>query len=116
MHKTISGIAFALIALVGFLAPTDQVISITNSPTALQALLAGELDIIVTSVTTLVSSRLAGADVVMILGMVPTFVDHIITLPSITSAEQLKGQTGGVNRLGSTTDLGLRLAFGRVCG
>src|SRR3989338_10005783 len=122
MYKTISGIAFALIALVGFLAPTDQafgqervriawagaspanspiwvvqergflkkqgldaeVISITNSPTALQALLAGELDIIVTSVTTLVSSRLAGADIVMILGMVPTFVDHIITLPSIT--------------------------------
>ena len=57
-----------------------EIISITASPTALQALLAGELDVIVTSVTTLVSSRLAGADTVMILGMVPTFVDHIITL------------------------------------
>ncbi len=91
-----------------------EVISITNSPTALQALLAGELDVIVTSVTTLVSARLAGADIVMILGMVPTFVDHIITLPSITRLEQLKGKTGGVNRLGSTSDLGLRLALRRV--
>ncbi|MBI2358204.1 MAG: ABC transporter substrate-binding protein [Deltaproteobacteria bacterium] len=91
-----------------------EVISITNSPTALQALLAGELDIIVTSVTTLVSSRLAGADIVMILGMVPTFVDHIITLSSITGVEQLKGKTGGVNRLGSTSDLGLRLALRRL--
>lgn len=91
-----------------------EVISITNSPTALQALLAGELDVIVTSVTTLVSSRLAGADIVMILGMVPTFVDHIITLPSITGVEQLKGKTGGVNRLGSTSDLGLRLALRRL--
>src|SRR3972149_6006192 len=91
-----------------------EVISITNSPTALQALLAGELDVIVTSVTTLVSARLAGADIVMILGMVPTFVDHIITLPSITRLEQLKGKTGGVNRLGSTSDLGLRLALRKL--
>lgn len=88
-----------------------EIISITASPTALQALLAGELDVIVTSVTTLVSSRLAGADTVMILGMVPTFVDHIITLPNITNIEQLKGKVGGVNRLGSTSDLGLRLAL-----
>ncbi len=88
-----------------------EIISISNSPTALQAMLAGEVDVIVTSVTTLVSARLAGADVVMILGMVPTFVDHIITQPSITTFEQLKGKIGGVNRLGSTSDLGLRLAL-----
>lgn len=91
-----------------------EVIRITNSPTAVQALLAGELDVIVTSVTTLASSRIAGADVVMILGMVPTFVDHIISLQSITRPEQLKGKIGGVNRLGSTSDLGLRLALRRV--
>ncbi|HXG52246.1 MAG TPA: ABC transporter substrate-binding protein [candidate division Zixibacteria bacterium] len=91
-----------------------EVIRITNSPTAVQALLAGELDVIVTSVTTLVSSRLAGADIVMILGMVPTFVDHIISIPSIERVEQLKGRTGGVNRLGSTSDLGLRLALRRL--
>jgi NitT/TauT family transport system substrate-binding protein len=93
---------------------TGEVIRITNSPTAVQALLAGELDVIVTSVTTLASSRLAGADVVAILGVVPTFVDHIISLQSITRPEQLKGKIGGVNRLGSTSDLGLRLALRRV--
>lgn len=91
-----------------------EVIRITNSPTAVQALLAGELDVIVTSVTTLVSARIAGADVIGILGMVPTFVDHIITLHSISRPEQLKGKTGGVNRLGSTSDLGLRLALRRL--
>ncbi len=93
---------------------TPEVIRISASPIALQAMLAGEVDVIVTSVTTLVSSRLAGADIVMILGMVPTFVDHIITLQSITALEQLKGKMGGVNRLGSTSDLGLRLALRRV--
>jgi len=90
-----------------------QVIALTASPIAIQAMLAGELDVIVTSVTTLVSARLAGADIVMILGMVPTFVDHIITQPSVTSFDQLRGKLGGVNRLGSTSDLGLRLALRR---
>lgn len=91
-----------------------EVIRINASPTALQAMLAGEVDVIVTSVTTLVSSRLAGADIVMVLGMVPTFVDHIISLPSIAGVEQLKGKMGGVNRLGSTSDLGLRLALRKL--
>ena len=39
-----------------------EVISISASPIALQALLAGEVDVIVTSVTTLALSRLAGAE------------------------------------------------------
>ena len=90
-----------------------QVIALTASPIAIQAMLAGELDVIVTSVTTLVSARLAGADIVMVLGMVPTFVDHIVTQQNITSFDQLKGKLGGVNRLGSTSDLGLRLALRR---
>jgi ABC-type nitrate/sulfonate/bicarbonate transport system substrate-binding protein len=92
----------------------SEVISITASPIALQAMLAGEVDVVVTSVTTLVNSRLAGADIVMIFGMVPTFVDHIISLSNINRIEQLKGKTGGVNRLGSTSDLGLRLALRRL--
>ncbi|HEX9146173.1 MAG TPA: ABC transporter substrate-binding protein [Candidatus Binatia bacterium] len=91
-----------------------EIISISNSPTALQALLAGELDVIVTSVTTLVNSRLSGADVVMILGMVPTFPDYIVALPSVTSVEQLKGKIGAVNRLGTTSDLGLRIALRKM--
>ena len=53
-----------------------EIISISASPIVLQTLLAGEIDVSAISVTTLVSSRLAGADTVMILGMVRTFVDH----------------------------------------
>src|SRR4029077_5869314 len=68
-----------------------EIISISASPTVLQALLVGEIDVTATSVSTLVPSRLAGADTVMILGIVRTFVDHIITTQSITSVEQLKG-------------------------
>jgi ABC-type nitrate/sulfonate/bicarbonate transport system substrate-binding protein len=91
-----------------------EIISISNSPTVLQALLAGEIDAASISVTTLTSSRLAGADTVMILGVVPTFVDHIVSISSITKVEQLKGKTGAVNRLGTTSDMGLRLALRRL--
>jgi len=93
---------------------TPEIISINASPTVLQALLANEIDAASISVTTLTSSRLAGADTVMILGIVPTFVDHIVSLSNITAVEQLKGKTAGVNRLGSTSDLGLRLALKKL--
>jgi NitT/TauT family transport system substrate-binding protein len=91
-----------------------EIIAIGASPTVLQALLANEIDAASISVTTLTSSRLQGADTVMIVGVVPTFVDHIISVSSITKVEQLKGKVGGVNRLGSTSDLGLRLALRKL--
>jgi NitT/TauT family transport system substrate-binding protein len=91
-----------------------EIIAISASPTVLQALLANEIEAASISVTTLTSSRLAGADTVMIVGVVPTFVDHIVSLSNITSVEQLKGKTAGVNRLGSTSDLGLRLALRKL--
>src|SRR4026209_2406784 len=91
-----------------------EIIAINASPTVLQALLANEIEAASISVTTLTSSRLAGADTVMILGVVPTFVDHIVSLSNITAVEQLKGKTAGVNRLGSTSDLGLRLALRKL--
>ena len=91
-----------------------EIIAISASPIVLQTLLAGEIDVSAISVTTLVSSRLAGADTVMIFGVVPTFVDHIVSLSNITAVEQLRGKSGGVNRLGSTSDLGLRLALKKL--
>src|ERR1700745_3046368 len=91
-----------------------EIIGINASPIVMQALLAGDLDVIVTSVTTLVTTRLAGADTIMVQTLVPTFVDHIVSLQSITEVSQLKGKTGGVNRVGSTSDLGLRLAVRRL--
>jgi NitT/TauT family transport system substrate-binding protein len=91
-----------------------EIVSISASPTVLQALLANEIDAASISVTTLASSRLSGADTVMFVGVVPTFVDHIVSLASVTKIEQLKGKIGGVNRLGSTSDLGLRLALKKL--
>jgi len=91
-----------------------EFISVNASPMALQAMIAGEVDVIVTSVTTLVNSRLTGADVVMILSIVPTFPAHIVTPKTVTDIKQLKGKTGGVGRAGTTTEIGMRLGLGRL--
>jgi ABC-type nitrate/sulfonate/bicarbonate transport system substrate-binding protein len=91
-----------------------EFISVNASPMALQAMLAGELDVIVTAVTTLVNSRLTGADVVMIASIVPTFPAHIVTAKDIAAVKQLKGKTGGVGRAGTTTEIGMRLGLSRL--
>src|SRR5918992_5190098 len=83
-------------------------------PPAMQALVAGDLDIVVTSAPNVVNPRLGGADTVMLLSIIPTFIDHIISAPSITSPEQLRGKIGSVNRFGSISDMGLRLSLPRL--
>jgi len=88
-----------------------EVIAISASTIVIQALLTGEVDFIIAPSATLVTSRLAGADTVMVSTNLPLFIDHIVSLGDITSVEQLKGKIGGVNRLGTTSDMTLRLAL-----
>ncbi len=96
------------------MASTLEVISISASTIVIQALLTGEVDFIVAPSATLVTSKLAGADTVMVSTNLPLFIDHIVSLGSITTIEQLKGKFGGVNRLGTTSDMTLRLALRRL--
>lgn len=91
-----------------------EVIFFSNGPTALQALAAGELDIVLTSAPNVVNPRLAGMDTVMILSLIPTFTDHIVAVAAIPGTEQLKGKIGGVNRQGSISEMGLRLVLRRL--
>ena len=83
-------------------------------PPAMQALVAGDLDIVVTSAPNVVNPRLGGADLVMVLSIIPTFIDHIISAANITTVEQLRGKTGSVNRAGSISDMGMKLSLKRL--
>src|SRR5687767_11012459 len=47
-------------------------------PPAMQALVAGDLDIVVTSAPNVVNPRLGGADTVMIRSIILTVIDHIV--------------------------------------
>jgi ABC-type nitrate/sulfonate/bicarbonate transport system substrate-binding protein len=90
---------------------TAEIVQIASSPVAIQAMLSGEVEAIVTSAATLVTSRLAGADVTMIMSTTPTFPSVLMAAKSITDVNQLRGKAGGVNRFGSNTDFGLRLVL-----
>ena len=92
---------------------TTEVIAISASTITIQALLTGEVDFIIAPSATLVSSRLAGADAIMVSTNLPWFIDHIVSIADIATMEQLKGKIGGVNRLGTTSDMTLRLALRR---
>jgi NitT/TauT family transport system substrate-binding protein len=101
----------------GFLAKQGLIVEpifFGAGPPAMQALVAGDLDIVVTSAPNVVNPRLGGADTVMVMSIIPTFIDHIISAPSITSPEQLKGKIGSVNRLGSISDMGLKLSLKKL--
>jgi NitT/TauT family transport system substrate-binding protein len=90
-----------------------EIIQINASLAALQAMVAGDVDINVTGVTNLVSARLAGIDVVMLMAVMPTFPNQLVALKSINSVQELKGKSGGINRFGASTDLGIRLVLRR---
>jgi ABC-type nitrate/sulfonate/bicarbonate transport system substrate-binding protein len=91
-----------------------EVIAVNSGVTALQALLAKEIELAVISVPSLVASRLSGADTTMIATVVPYFMDQIVVVPGITRPEQLKGKTGGVNRQNTSSDMALRHGLRRI--
>ena len=91
-----------------------NLIFIPGGPTAAASMLAGEVQAAAMAGPAVVTSNLAGTDLVMIAGMVNTFAFQIITVKSITSPQQLKGKRVGVNRFGTAPDIAARFALQRM--
>jgi len=79
-----------------------------------QALLAGEVPFVVADGSSAVTSRLAGADTVIILGLVNTFPYTLISAPEIKDVAQLRGKKVAISRFGSATDVATRVALRKV--
>src|SRR5688572_25367802 len=79
-----------------------------------QALLAGEVPFVVADGSSAVTSRLAGADTVIILGLVNTFPYTLISVPEIKDVAQLRGKKVAISRFGSATDVATRVALRKV--
>jgi len=91
-----------------------NLIFIPGGPTAAASMLAGEVQAVAMAGPAVVSSNLAGTDLVMIAGIVNTFAFQIITVKDITTAQQLKGKRVGVNRFGTAPDIAARFALRRM--
>jgi NitT/TauT family transport system substrate-binding protein len=88
-----------------------NLIFIPGGPTAAAAMVAGEVQAVAMAGPAVVSSNLAGSDLVMIAGIVNTFAFQLVTVKDIRSPGQLKGKRLGVNRFGAAPDVAARYAL-----
>ena len=91
-----------------------QVLLIESGTTSIQALVAGETQIAQLSGGVILSSGLAGADVVSIAGLENRLAFSLIAQKEIKTPEQLKGKRLAISRFGSASDLGARLILQRL--
>jgi ABC-type nitrate/sulfonate/bicarbonate transport system substrate-binding protein len=85
-----------------------EIISVGTGPLAVQAMLAGELDVAYNTAPSLVTANLGGADVVMLAGGVNTMIFSLVAGPDVTRIEDLRGKRLGITRLGTSSDFNAR--------
>jgi ABC-type nitrate/sulfonate/bicarbonate transport system substrate-binding protein len=78
---------------------------------AIQAALAGGVQIVVTAGPEIINARVAGSDMIMIAGYMNTLPYSIVADKKITKFEQLKGTKAAISKFGSTSDLAVRYAL-----
>jgi NitT/TauT family transport system substrate-binding protein len=80
----------------------------------IQAMIGGDLAMVLADGSATVAANLAGADVIIVASLLNTFPYSLISLPEIKTVEQLKGGKVAVSRFGSATDLSVRMALAKV--
>src|SRR4029077_20727888 len=84
-----------------------RLVQITAGTTSINALIAGDVDMVVTTSSAAIAAAVRGAPVVIIAtGGAPPY--KLVAHPSVTSALQLKGKVVGSSQLGSGADFALR--------
>ena len=81
-----------------------ELLYIGSSTRAVQALLAGDIDIVYSAAGAVVDANLAGADLVMVGCQYDTGQSSFFTTPPIASVGDLKGKAVGVSRFGAFSD------------
>jgi NitT/TauT family transport system substrate-binding protein len=79
-----------------------------------QAMMGGDVSMVLADGSAAVTSNLAGADIVIIASFLNTFPYSLISLPEIKKVDQLVGGKVAISRFGSATDLSVRMALAKV--
>ncbi len=87
---------------------TVEFAHILSTSRAMQAVVAGDIDVTTVDPVTLVQSSIAGADVKMFLAITNRFGFSVVVQPEIHTPQELKGKVLGVTRYGSSTDTATR--------
>ncbi len=81
-----------------------ELLFIGSSTTAVQALLAGDVDVVYSAAGAVVDANLAGADLMMVGCQYDTGQTSFFTTAPITNVAALKGKAVGVSRFGAFSD------------
>ncbi len=79
-----------------------------------QAMMGGDVAMVMADGSAAVSSNLAGADVVIIASLLNTFPYSLISVPEIKKVNQLVGGKVAISRFGSATDVSVRMSLTKV--
>lgn len=82
-----------------------------RSDVSIMAVLSGEIAFAQTGATSVINSRLAGSDTVIVAGGTVSLPYWLVSRPEIRSPEQLKGKTIGVLAIGGTAYVVARFAL-----
>lgn len=89
----------------------SELIYINAGPRAAAALLAGEVQISLSGVPSVVSSFAQGADPLIIAGTVNTINVSVYARPEIRTPDELRGKRLGITRFGGLTDIAVQYAL-----
>lgn len=89
----------------------SQVITIQGGPLAIQALVSGSTQFHAGGTSSPMESKIGGANAVTLAVFIDSLPYTLVSAPAIKTAAQLKGGKFAVSRLGSVSDLSLRIAL-----
>ena len=91
-----------------------EMLYLDSGTIAVQAMLAGEVQLGLLGSTAAIFSSLRGSDLKIIAGMINKLTYVLTSDPKITKPEQLKGAKIAISRFGSLSDFGARLALKKL--
>lgn len=91
-----------------------EYILIDSGTVGAQALLAGEVQVLLSTGGLVINTNLQGADLTVIGGFINFFPYQLISRPEIKNAEDLKGKRVAISRFGSASDFAVRLALEKI--
>ena len=91
-----------------------EYIAITGGTPAMQALLAGDLQVLFSTGALVVNANLQGADLKIIAGGINFFPSKLVSRPEIKIPGDLKDKSLGISRFGSASDYALRAALEKL--
>jgi NitT/TauT family transport system substrate-binding protein len=91
-----------------------QLILTPGGSLGFQAMMGGDVAMVMADGSAAVTSSLAGADVVIVASLLNTFPYSLISIPEVKKVDQLIGGKVAISRFGSATDVSVRMSLAKV--